>query len=253
MGRFAKLKELSIRLGLYRPARWFCRHILSRGELRTFRNERSFYRQFIRPGDLVFDIGANVGFKTEVFLALGARVVSFEPQSECHRELVARCHGCRGFTPVRAAVGAEPGRADLHVHRYGPMSSLIAEWGSDTVRVESVPVTTLTEAIRDYGQPSFCKIDVEGFEYEVVKNLSVPIRLVSFEYHRTPADLAKMNECIRHLARLGPVRLNVTPGDVSQLMFSDWLAPDIFLERFYAEVVDSSGQDYGDVFVEFVN
>lgn len=44
---------------------------------------RSFYAQFISPGDLVFDIGANVGSYTEMFLRLGAKVVAAEPNREC--------------------------------------------------------------------------------------------------------------------------------------------------------------------------
>src|SRR5689334_4646326 len=42
-----------------------------------------FYRQFVGPGDLVFDVGANVGHVTKVFLRAGARVVAIEPQSIC--------------------------------------------------------------------------------------------------------------------------------------------------------------------------
>jgi FkbM family methyltransferase len=251
MGRFARLKELSIRLGLYQPARWFCRHVLSRGELRAFQREMDFFRPFVRPGDLVFDVGANVGFKAEVFLHLGARVVAFEPQSDCYRELVARCGGRWPFQAVRAAVGAEPGQANLHLHRSNLTSSLLADWDKETTRVESVPVTTMTAAIREHGRPSFCKIDVEGFEYEVLRNLAEPIPLLSFEYHRTPADLTRMNQCIEHLARLGTAKINVTPAELSRFVFPDWLAPDVFLSRFHAEIVGLNGQEYGDVFVAF--
>lgn len=42
-----------------------------------------FYEQFIRPNDICFDIGANMGNRTEVFLKLGAKVIAVEPQSEC--------------------------------------------------------------------------------------------------------------------------------------------------------------------------
>jgi hypothetical protein len=39
--------------------------------------------QFVRPGDLVFDIGANMGNRIEAFVALGASVVAVEPQGSC--------------------------------------------------------------------------------------------------------------------------------------------------------------------------
>lgn len=38
-----------------------------------------FYSKFINNNDLVFDIGANIGNRTEVFLGIGARVIAVEP------------------------------------------------------------------------------------------------------------------------------------------------------------------------------
>jgi hypothetical protein len=46
------------------------------------RKIREFYRPFVKPGSLVFDIGANRGVHTREFLALGARVVAVEPIPE---------------------------------------------------------------------------------------------------------------------------------------------------------------------------
>src|SRR5439155_7684012 len=44
---------------------------------------RGFYSAFVGPNDLVFDVGANVGNRTKVFLRLGSRVVAVEPQPAC--------------------------------------------------------------------------------------------------------------------------------------------------------------------------
>src|SRR5262245_14614026 len=87
---YSVIKSLARRAGLYRQTRWIYRHVLNREDFRHFELERALYRPFIHPGDLCFDIGANYGFKTEVFLSLGARVVAFEPQPDCCQELKAR-------------------------------------------------------------------------------------------------------------------------------------------------------------------
>jgi hypothetical protein len=79
-------KKLALATGIYRPARLIHR-ALNRRERVTFREGLTFYRQFIRPGDLCFDIGANVGHKTEMFLSLGARVISVEPQPQLIEEI----------------------------------------------------------------------------------------------------------------------------------------------------------------------
>lgn len=44
----------------------------------------AFYKQWIKPGDLVFDIGANIGNRTRVFADIGARVVAVEPLPHCY-------------------------------------------------------------------------------------------------------------------------------------------------------------------------
>jgi hypothetical protein len=49
-----------------------------------------FYRRFIPHGGLCFDIGANVGDRSELFLTLGAHVVAVEPQARCAEALHRR-------------------------------------------------------------------------------------------------------------------------------------------------------------------
>ena len=43
----------------------------------------SFYSQFVPNGGLVFDIGANIGNRIEIFLEIGATVIAVEPQAAC--------------------------------------------------------------------------------------------------------------------------------------------------------------------------
>ena len=50
----------------------------------------AFFGQFIRPGDLVFDIGANEGNRVKPFLACNAKVVAVEPQPNCTAILKAK-------------------------------------------------------------------------------------------------------------------------------------------------------------------
>src|ERR1700691_2125052 len=94
------LKKLSISCGLYGPLRRLYRRLLDKKGLRRFQDDVALYAPFISPGDLCFDVGANIGEKTEVFLALGARVVAFEPQPYCARETAARCGPNRRLTTV---------------------------------------------------------------------------------------------------------------------------------------------------------
>src|SRR6266540_2818195 len=47
----------------------------------------AFYRQFLAPGDLAFDIGSHVGNRVRAFRRVGARVVAVEPQPDFARLL----------------------------------------------------------------------------------------------------------------------------------------------------------------------
>ena len=46
-----------------------------------------FYRQFLDPGDVAFDIGAHVGSRVRAWRRLGVRVIAVEPQPDCLRVL----------------------------------------------------------------------------------------------------------------------------------------------------------------------
>ena len=49
-----------------------------------------FYSQFVKNGNLVFDVGANEGNRTDIYLSIGAKVVAVEPQKDCYTKLEQR-------------------------------------------------------------------------------------------------------------------------------------------------------------------
>src|SRR6186997_2056305 len=74
-----------------------------------------FYRAFVQPGDLCFDVGAHVGSRTRVFLALGARVVAIEPQPD-FMKLLRRWYGANpNVTLIDDALGAASGQAEMRI------------------------------------------------------------------------------------------------------------------------------------------
>src|SRR3954471_20046 len=84
MGLFAKLVSYTPFHKYYKEynqRKWEAAHAKRENEL--FPARIAFYRQFIKPGNLVFDVGANVGNRVEVFLKCGAKVIAVEPQPNC--------------------------------------------------------------------------------------------------------------------------------------------------------------------------
>jgi FkbM family methyltransferase len=247
---FELIKGLAKKTGTYRAARWVHRHLMNREELHQLRSEYEFYSQFIKPGTLCFDVGANYGAKSEVFLKLGAKVVAFEPQHDCAEELRARLGTNPRLTLVNEALGSQPGMLTLYVMHHRSRSSLIKTWGDDSVGSYEVPVTTLDEAIRNYGKPDYCKIDVEGYDLEVIKGLNCQVPLVSFEYHIKDDGVEQALACLEHLSRLGPIRINITGAEQAQFIRFDWWELAEFIPYLRHEVPCTKGYYYGDIFVK---
>jgi hypothetical protein len=85
----------------------------------------------------------------------------------------------------------------------------------------NVPVTTLDLLIHEFGVPKFCKIDVEGYEYQVIQGLTSPVPFLSFEF--TKEFLEEAWSCMKYLESLGEVRFNYTHGEKSELALSQWI------------------------------
>ncbi len=194
---------------------------------------RRFYGQFIQPGDLCFDIGAHVGNRLRAWRQLGARCVAVEPQAACMR-LLRRWYGQdAGVTLVEMAVGAAAGTQTMYVSRRTPtVTTLSPEWIAAVRQNDSfarvawdapaaVPVTTLDDLIAAYGQPAFCKIDVEGYELEVLRGLSQPLPALSIEY--IPAAMDVMQGCLERLEQLGRYEYNWSAAETHRWRSPAWL------------------------------
>jgi FkbM family methyltransferase len=240
-------KQLTISIGLYKPTRALHR-ALNRSERRHFRAQQLLLGQFIKAGDLAFDVGANIGDRTEILLSLGASVVAFEPQPICAREISAR--GNERLTVVQKAVGETEGTARLHLKSANVQSSLMPDWQGDDVGVMTVSVTTLDKAIEQFGLPSFCKIDVEGFEAYVLRGLSRRIPAISLEYHCDNRGIEKVRECLDLLSKLGSYSVNLIGQENTILLSSNWLAVPEFIKSFPD---CAKGNFWGDLFVRVVD
>lgn len=202
---------------------------------------RRLYADFLEPGDLAFDVGAHLGDRTAAFQALGARVVALEPQPGLFRWLTRLVGARPGVTLLPWAAGAAPGEAEMAMSETNPtVSTLAREWratigvrnpGFRDVRWESrqrVTVTTLDALIAEHGTPRFCKIDVEGFEAEVLAGLSTPLEGLSVEF--VAGALEVTEGCVTRLVALGDYRFNVIEGERRAFRWDAWRTPQATLE-----------------------
>jgi FkbM family methyltransferase len=235
LGLYVWFKEESFAYDVYRlfkdgrPVAWRSR------ELR-------FYRSLLGNGPeqpLVFDVGANRGQRTDVFLRLGARVVAIEPDEANQRLLARKYRGPqrkRCVTIVGKAVSEAIGRETLRVASPGSgLNTLSDKWvrtlgdnpGKLGARVafpqrRTVETTTLASLMEVHGVPRYIKIDVEGHEVAVLRGLPRPVPFVSFEAN-LPEFMPETAECVGILSRLSPNgRFNLSENCYQGLALEDW-------------------------------
>lgn len=215
----------------------------------------AFYRQFVGPGQLAFDVGAHVGNRVRALRALGARVVAFEPQPDFVRVLGLLYGRDRGVALEPVGLGAAAGPATLHISQRAPtLSTLASDW-RDEVRADrrfepirwdrrrTVLVTTLDAMIARHGEPAFVKIDVEGGELDVLRGLSRPLAALSFEY--LPVARRRAIACVERLTALGGYRFRTSRVETMRWHEPTWLGPDAVIAYLAGlPIAERSGDVY---------
>lgn len=186
---------------------------------------------------LCFDIGANIGNRTKTFLDLGySHVIAVEPQNDCFAILNDRFKSYPEVTIINKAVSYELGISKIYISTANTISSMDDEFiktvkkdrfqNYNWDKEEEINTITLDSLISEYGNPDFIKIDVEGFELNVLKGLSTPVKCISFEY--TPELHNKSIMCINRLESVSTNYLyNFSLGESLEFVFSEWTNKEI--------------------------
>jgi FkbM family methyltransferase len=126
-------------------------------------------RYLVRPGDVCVDVGASIGYYTCLLSDLvgpNGLVFAYEPIPAALQILRRNVEGRKNVRVVDAALSDRAGQAEFFIASAEDMSSL----APDPERVcLQVRLETLDEVVRRVSQADFIKIDVEGFEYTVLR------------------------------------------------------------------------------------
>ncbi|MCB9508709.1 MAG: FkbM family methyltransferase [Deferribacteres bacterium] len=216
-----------------------------------------FYSQFIKPGDLAFDVGANVGNRIKVFLKLGARVIAVEPQAYCIKFLQRKYGSHPDVTLLPKALGKAVGKAEMLISSAHTISSLSEDWVNAVQqsgrfpsaawnKKQTVEIITLDQLVSDFGRPAFVKIDVEGYESQVISGLSKPIPALSLEF--TPEYLQSVLESLDYLASFSEIKCNYYLGETMEMQLDTWVGP-VKMKEILKEY-SSDYSVFGDVYIK---
>jgi FkbM family methyltransferase len=246
------------RAGLYHRLRTSSIHDLYRGVadkswILARDRQIDFYRRLLpelRPGGLIFDVGANEGVKTDLFLRLGARVVAIEPDETNQSILLERFVkfrlARRPVVIVGKAVSDKNAMESMWIDGPGSaVNTLSQKWaaalsgnkarhtyghcGLDFVDSRTVETTTLEELMAVHGRPLFIKIDVEGYELNVIRGLRQAVSNLSFEVN-LPEFRPEGLQCVALLGDLAvDGKFNYAVDCEQGLALERWLDSNEFL------------------------
>jgi len=213
------------------------------------RNEVHFYQSLLEgfpKGGLIFDVGANQGSKSTVFLNLGARVVAVEPD-EANQAILKEMFlnfrlAKKQLVIVGQALSDRSAKETMWIDEPGSAKNTLSRKWVDALRGDEqrfghslkfgqrkeIETTTLDHLFSVFGVPFFIKIDVEGFELNVLKGLSRPVPYLSFEVN-LPEFQPEGLECVKLLGRLAQQgRFNYVVDCRDGLQLKEWLGPAEF-------------------------
>ena len=215
--------------------------------------EVEFYRRVLfglRRRDIIFDIGANDGFKTDIFLRLGAKVIAVEPDESNLEILKGKFLKNRLFpkpvTIENKAVSDWCGRMPMLVEAPGSALNTLSPKWADSLRHDEtrfgqhfsfakkkmVETTTLESLMAQHGLPYYIKIDVEGHELNVLRGLKRPVPYLSFEVN-LPEFKEEGLQCIDLLHQIAPDgEFNYAADCMVGLMLQSWKQWRDFIEVF---------------------
>lgn len=191
-----------------------------------------FYRQFVKEGDVCFDVGANVGNRVQPLLNIGAKVIAVEPQKDCCKILEKKFGNA--ITIVSQGLGAEESTETLYIANASTISSFSKDWIESVQeerfknyrwnKTEEIEMTTLEKLIETYSRPTFIKIDVEGYELEVLKGLKSAINTISFEYV-VPEQTDRAMDCVKRIAEINADTVfNYSVGESMEFEEKEWIS-----------------------------
>ena len=226
-----------------------------------------FYKSFLFPVKepatqlLAFDIGANKGNKTKALLKLGFKVVALEPEKKSISTLEYRYKKNPRVQIIKKGVASQEGAANIYITQgRSGLNTMNKKWKDrlnnqeenrwnnrvDFKEFYEVPLTTVENLRKECGDPYFVKIDVEGFELEVIKGMRQLPGFISFEAN-LPAFTEETIRCIETLYQLdNHVRFNYSFHE--KLAGASWLPADEMISYIkntgvkYIEIISRKDQ-----------
>jgi len=192
------------------------------------RGMMSFYADLVNKRDLCFDLGSHLGNRAHVLTNLGCEVVAVEPHPFLANYLRKKFANNKHVIIEEVGLSDSEGEAKLYCSpNHLTVSSLNSKWVESLHKLRPhsirfsehymIKTITINQLIQKYGLPKYCKIDIEGLDVAVLRTLSQPITIISFEH--LPHLFEETVEAIDVLEGLADYRFNFFPRETHKFRF----------------------------------
>ena len=193
---------------------------------KIFKKKHDIYK-LINHEDLIFDVGAHLGEKSKFFIEKKIKTILIEPLPNCAKYLRKKYSKNKNVKIIQKGLGEKSSEKILMVNKSMPTISTIAKhWKKGRFSKLTwdhqikIKITTLDNLIKKFGSPKYIKIDVEGYELNVLKGLSKKSGIISFE--ATTEFITNAEKCIKYLKEIGYTKFTFSIGE-QRKFFCDWL------------------------------
>lgn len=164
--------------------------ILSIKNFFYIKKEIAFHKNFLNKNNLIFDLGANVGDKSYVFSLFAKKIIAYEPEERLVNYLKRRFLKNKKIKIVPKVLSANRKKVKFYSFINSEAYSTIEKKSLDyflnrkvktNIVKKNIKSTTLNYEIIKFGTPDYVKIDCEGAEKLILKNLKFKIPIISFE------------------------------------------------------------------------
>lgn len=182
-------------------------------ELLLYRKREPIFTDYLikfgvlKEGDVVLDIGANIGYYALIESRLvgnSGKVYAIEPVSRNYQTLKrnVKLNARKNVDIFRLAVGDKDGKSRIYVSDKSNLSAMERISGGDLVGVEEVVVVTVDSFLKDKPIPNLIRMDVEGYEYYILKGMTKTLKenkKIMMELHPPLLPKEKLEEMIQML------------------------------------------------------
>lgn len=155
---------------------------------------KKHFKLLIRPGDVILDVGANIGFHSLYFSTLtgpNGKVIAIEPINQNFLAMQSNIalNGFENIITIQKALANETKEIQIYIdpEAKNPGAFSLLEQGIKNTHISCLKGDDLIDEL-GLKLIDFIKIDVEGYELEALKGLSLTIEksrpVIIFEYDR---------------------------------------------------------------------